>query len=363
MKENRNFLERGMGKSLETESQQRIDEIIREADDRIREYWKKHWEQRAMSVGLPPDSSFYEVIIREHDQYALQTKELIWKHIQGAGKKVGLYIGEPEETSDEILSELAKRILPEDAEKLKNLFWIPKGDVKELEEKFKYYRGYCCRGEVYFSDEQRKRRFELIHKWEQGLLTIEELQECQKIIFNSDFGAQTINLLERIKSGDKNIVLVQTDKIGYINISPADSEKVLIAAGLAGCNVLLFVFEENNGTRHAIMLHYAPYILYLLLPYIQKILDELNFRNAAKKIIINLTPGNYTSKEISRGFVPSNFKEFLSKYNCRDQDFISLSYTSESSVDRGVFAFYVPPAPEKKLYCRIDEEEIVIDEF
>jgi hypothetical protein len=146
MKENRYFPEKGIEKSLETESQHRIDEIIREADDRIREYWEKHWEQRAMSVGLPPDSSFYEVIIREHDQYALQTKELTWKHIQETGKKVGLNIGEPEETSDETLSELAKRMLPEDAEKLKTLFLIPRGDVKELEEKFKYYRDYCCRG-------------------------------------------------------------------------------------------------------------------------------------------------------------------------------------------------------------------------
>ena len=137
MKENRYFLERRMRKSLETESQQRIDEIIRETDDRIREYWKKHWEQRAMSVGLPPDSSFYEVIICEHDQYALQTKELIWKHIQEKGKKVGLYIGESEETSDEILSELYKRILPEYAEKLKDLLRIPNEDVKKLEEKFK----------------------------------------------------------------------------------------------------------------------------------------------------------------------------------------------------------------------------------
>jgi hypothetical protein len=315
MKESQYFPQKSTEKSIEIEPQQRIDEIIREADDRIREYWKKHWEQRAMSVGLPPDSSFYEVIIREHDQYALQAKELAWKRIQEAGKKVGLNISEPEETSDEILSELAKRILPEDAEKLKTLFWIPRGDVKELEEKFKYYRDYCCRGEVYFSDEQRKRRFELLHKWEQGLLTIEELQECQKIIFNSEFSPQTINLLERIKAGDKNIVLVQTDKIGYINISPAGPEKVLIAAGLAGCNVLLFVFEENNGTRHAIMLHYALYISGLLLPYIQKILDELNFRNATKKLVINLTPGNYTSKNVSRGFVPSTLKEFLSKYN------------------------------------------------
>jgi hypothetical protein len=132
---------------------------------------------------------------------------------------------------------------------------------------------------------------------------------------------------------------------------------------LAGCNGLLFVFEENNGTRHAIILNYAPYISSLLLPYIQKILDELNFRNAAKKLVIHLKPGNYTSKDVSRGFVPSNLKEFLSKYNCRDQDFISLSYTSEVSVDRGVFDFYVPPAPEKKLYCIIDREEIVIDEF
>jgi hypothetical protein len=49
-----------------------------------------------MSVGLPPDPSFYEVIIRKHDQYSLQVKELSWERIQKAENKIGLNIGEPE---------------------------------------------------------------------------------------------------------------------------------------------------------------------------------------------------------------------------------------------------------------------------
>lgn len=109
------------------------------------------------------------------------------------------------------------------------------------------------------------RASQLLEKSLLGPLTPDEQKELNDFFSRREmkkrFSEEVISLFNRYKEKDLNVVYVDMNSVGgEVSVAQDDSEKVIFTSGLGGCYASLLYFEQPDGLRNAVLVHFDPAI-------------------------------------------------------------------------------------------------------